>query len=130
LKPKYFGGGRSLWTEAGLAGCQAVAESLRTGRHNFDVLDVAQLLKHILALALSGRHWLLCCLWFEVSGSVEERHRQDLTDFAAQIGADEARFSALTYQELFARMMPFVGQDDADYMAYLRDRYMSGAVVF
>ena len=53
LKPKYFEAGRALWTEAGLSGCQGVAERLRTGPHNFKVLDVAQLLKHMLALALT-----------------------------------------------------------------------------
>jgi hypothetical protein len=87
------------------------------------VLDVAQLLKHMLALAHRfGDQWSLCCLWFEVPGSVADRHRQELTDFAAQIGTDAAHFSALTYQELFARMVPFVRQDDSEYVAYLRDR--------
>lgn len=50
LKPKYFHPG-SLWTDVGLPGCQTIAEMLRTGQHNFKVLDVAQLLKHMLALA-------------------------------------------------------------------------------
>jgi hypothetical protein len=130
LKPKYFHDGRSLWTVAGLPGCQAVAEALRTGQHDFKVLDVAQLLKHMLALALRfGQHWSLCCLWFEVPGSLAARHRQELMDFMAHIGTDAANFLALTYQELFARMVPFVGQDDSEYIAYLRDRYVSDEVV-
>src|SRR5205814_1367882 len=108
LKPKYFHDRRSLWTEAGLPGCQAVAEDLRAVRHGFKVLDVTQLLKHMLALALSGHQWSLCCLWFEMAGPVAGQHRKELTDFASQIGQDSARFSVLTYQELFARMMPFV----------------------
>jgi hypothetical protein len=61
---------------------------------------------------------------------VADRHRQELTDFAARIGTDAGHFSAFTYQELFARMLPFVGQDDSEYIAYLRDRYMSDAVGF
>jgi hypothetical protein len=129
LKPKYFQGNRDLWTEAGLPGCQSVAEALRVERHAFNVLDVAQLLKHMLALAHNfGPHWSLCCLWFEVPGSVADRHRRELTDFTTQIGTD-TKFLAVTYQELFARMMLFVGQDDSEYMAYLRDRYMSDAVI-
>jgi hypothetical protein len=46
----------------------------------------------------------LCCLWFEVPRWLADRHQQELTDFAAEIGTDAAYFSALTYQELFARM--------------------------
>ena len=128
LKPAYFRDGHSLWAEAGLPGCQAVAEALRTGQHNFKVLDVAQLLKHMLALARRfGDRWSLCCLWFEVPGSLADQHRQELTDFAAQIGADATHFSALKYQELFARMAPLVRQDDTSYIAYLRERYVGGS---
>lgn len=129
LKPKYFSDGRSLWTEKSLAGCQAVAEALRTEQHVFRVLDVAQLLKHMLGLAFEfGRHWSLCCLWFEVPGSLADQHRQELRNFTAQIGKDGPNFLALTYQELFASMLPFVGQADAGYIEYLRDRYLSEAV--
>jgi hypothetical protein len=129
LKPKYFHDGRRLWTDAGLPGCQAVAEALRTGRHDFKILDVAQLLKHMLALAHSGQRWSLCCLWFEVPGALADRHRQELRDFAAEIGVDAAHFSSLAYQALFARMAPVLSENDSEYIAYLRDRYTSDAVV-
>lgn len=45
---------------------------------------------------------------FEVPGSLADQHRQELTVFTtnADIGADATYFSALTYQELFARMVP------------------------
>lgn len=124
LKPQYFSHERSRWAELGLPGCQAVAEQLRTGRHEFAVLDVAQLLKHMLALARTGKRWILCCLWYEVAGPVAEAHRQDLSTFMDQIGGDAAHFTALTYQELFARMEQAVGAQHADYMNYLRDRYL------
>jgi len=125
LKPKYFLGERSLWTKAGLPGFQTVANALRTGGHDFKVLDVAQLLKHALGLAHSGQHWALCCLWFDVHGSsTAEAHRSDLADFQALLGNDSVRFSSMTYQEVYARMVPLVGADDADYMAYLHDRYI------
>lgn len=125
LKSAYFPDGHSLWSEAGLPVCQAVAETLRTERHDFNLLDVAQLLKHMLALARRfGFRWSLSCLWFKLPGSIADRHRKELADFTAQIGADAAHFSTLTYQELFARMVPFVGQDDSEYIAYLRDRYV------
>lgn len=126
LKPKYFDGGPRLWSDAGLAGCQAVADALRTGRHGFNVLDVAQLLKHMLALARAGgKRWSLCCLWFEVPGAIAVQHRAELNQFAIQIGADAARFSTQTYQELFLRMLPSIPQEHGQYIAYLQERYLS-----
>jgi hypothetical protein len=126
LKPQYFASGRSRWTEVGLPGCQAVAERLRTGEHQFTALDVAQLLKHMLALARTGSRWTLCCLWYEVPGAVADAHRRDLSTFAAQIGDDAPHLNALTYQELFARMEEAVGAEHSEYMSYLRDRYIAG----
>ena len=127
LKPQYFSHNRLRWTEVGLPGCQIVAEQLRTGQHDFTVLDVAQLLKHMLALGRTGHRWTLCCLWYEAPGPAADAHRADLRTFAAQIGGDAAHFMALTYQELFSRMEPLAGQEHAEYMAYLRDRYVGGA---
>jgi hypothetical protein len=130
LKPEYFPKVRSLWTDAGLPGCQAIAEALRRGQQDdfHNVLDVAQLLKHMLALALSGHSWSLCCLWFEVPGQLADQHRKELTIFTTKMGADAVHFSALTYQELFAGLVPFVGQDNSEYIKYLRERYMSDSV--
>jgi hypothetical protein len=124
LKPQYFASGRSRWTEVGLPGCQAVAEQLRAGETDFKALDVAQLLKHMLALARTGNRWTLCCLWYEVPGAVADAHRKDLSTFTTQIGGDAAHFTALTYQDLFARMEEAVGAEHAGYMAYLRERYI------
>jgi hypothetical protein len=76
------------------------------------------------SLALTGRNWSLFCLWL-----LADQHREELTIFTSKMGADAAHFSALTYQELFARMVPFVGQANAEYIAYLRERYMSDSVV-
>ena len=127
LKPQYFAQGRSRWSEVGLAGCQVVAERLRIGQHDFRVLDVAQLLKHMLALGRTGNRWTLCCLWYDVPSPVAEAHRTDLQTFSTQIGGDAAHFNAQTYQELFVRIESVVGAEHAEYMAYLRDRYLSEA---
>jgi hypothetical protein len=128
LKSKYFRDGLGRWTEAGLPACQRIAEDLRSGHHCYRTLDVAQLLKHMLALAVSGHRWGLCCLWFEIPGTVADQHRKELKDFTSQLGPEAAHFSALTYQELFDRMTGLVGDEHAEYMAYLRDRYLSRVV--
>ena len=124
LKPQYFSHKRLRWTEVHLPGCQIVAERLRTGQHDYKVLDVAQLLKHMLALGRTGKRWTLCCLWYVVPGPEADAHRDDLKTFTAQIGADAAHFTALTYQELFSRISALAGDEHADYVAYLRDRYI------
>jgi hypothetical protein len=124
LKPQYFSQNRSRWTDVGLPGCQDVAEQIRSGHHRYTMFDVAQTLKHMLALGRTGSRWTLCCLWYEVPGAAADTHRAELQQFAAQIGADNAHFTALTYQELFARMEPLAGGEHADYIAYLRDRYI------
>jgi len=125
LKPQYFAQGKSRWTDLGLPGCQSVAERLRDGPPEFAVLDVAQLLKHMLALARTGKRWTLCCLWYEVPGAIADAHRNDLRKFAAQIGDDAAHLRELTYQELFTRMTEAVGSEHAAYMNYLKDRYIA-----
>src|SRR3954469_8686503 len=51
LKPQYFAQGKSRWRDLALPGCQMLADRLHAGDHGFAVLDVAQLLKHMLALA-------------------------------------------------------------------------------
>jgi len=80
----------------------------------------------MLSLARTGNRWTLCCLWYEVHGDVADAHRADLAAFASQIGDYARHFTAMTYQELFARMEPLVGAEHAGYMEYLRDRYIGG----
>src|SRR4051794_40608556 len=125
LKPQYFASGRSRWTEVGLPGCQTVAEQIRSGEHSFVALDVAQLLKHMLALARTGNRWTLCWLWYEVPGAIAGAHRNDLHTFMTQTGPRCGAFHGATYQELFARLEQAVGTEHTAYMAYLRDRYMN-----
>ena len=125
LKPQYFAQNRSRWTEVGLPGCQAVAERLRAGARDFAALDVAPLLKHMLALARTGHRWTLCCLWYEVPGQTADVHRTDVQTFSSQIGDDAVHFMTLTYQELFVRMARVASAEHTDYLEYLRARYVS-----
>jgi hypothetical protein len=125
LKRRYLIEGRHLWTERGLPGCQTVADALGRGKHEFAVLDVAQLLKHMLGLAHTAKPWKLCCLWFDVPGTTSTRHHEELDRFTGKIGDDALRFVALTYQELLPRMVGHIGLEHAEYVSYLRDRYIN-----
>lgn len=125
IKPAYFGGGIERWADAGLPCAQRIAESLRDGRHGFHVLDVAQLLKHMLALSRSGNGWKLCCLWYEVPGNVAELHSEELLEFKRLLAEDGRYFEALTYQELFGRLSPLVATEHRLYLGYLLQRYLT-----
>jgi hypothetical protein len=129
LKPKYFVDNRLVWLEVGLPGCQSVAEDLRDGRLRFDLLDAAQLLKHLLGLARCGNRWTLLCLWYRVTGREGDQHADELREFARRISDDGARFAILTYQELFGRMIRSLGPEHQQYLEYLGKRYFDDGAV-
>lgn len=118
FRESYFPAGRRMWAERGLAGAQRLAEAMFRGDVRFALLDAAQLLKHMLGLACSGREWALLCVWFRVEGEAGDRHARELTAFAEMLGEDVARFRAVTYQEVFRGL----GAEGA-YARYLLERY-------
>ena len=125
LKPKYFAAGRSVWRDAGLPECQALAEDLRAGRERFRHLHAAQLLKHALGLARATRGArALRYLYYECPRGPAIAHRAELERFAARVGA-EIPFSAATYQDLF-RALAADARVDRGYVGYLRARYFRG----
>ena len=124
LKPKYFPPDHGLWKDAGLSGCQTLAEDLRDGRIQFVALDAAQLLKHMLGLAFSGHPWSLMCLWYAPGEPFADVHSEELGVFSQALGVDSKRFSAMTYQTLFDRLV--LGPEHSEYAAYLRCRYFGG----
>ena len=78
LKPKYFET-PDMWARVGLTGCQALADQLRMNHAHFEILDVAQLLKHMLGLATNQsrtKHtkWRFCCLWYRPAGADGDLH--------------------------------------------------------
>lgn len=128
LKDAYFPVGTGLWTDNGLPGCQRLAENLRKGSLDFQLLDVAQLLKHMLGLAKNEKSWRLLYLWYNTADEVAKAHEEEIVAFVESIGADERRFSEMSYQELFSRVAPeLTGEHDA-YRKYLAERYFSQAL--
>ena len=123
----YFPGSEGLWATKGLPSCQEMAESLwaeelRGGRQRFEYLDPRQLLKHALGLATQlGSGFSLCYLYYDWAGERPETHRREIDLFNELVG-EEVRFRALTYQQVFAKL---VESEDADshFLNYLRDRY-------
>jgi hypothetical protein len=128
LKPKYFEKD-DTWARVKLPGCQVLADDIQQNPAQFDLLDVAQLLKHMLGLASNQRHWQLCYLWYDYDpgGPASKKHASEIVSFREQIGDDAKRFSSLTYQELFQRLSHFLGEQHLEYQEYLRDRYFGSA---
>ena len=107
----------------GLAGCRAVAESIRTKQIKLERLGAAQLVKHALGLQrkYGPRGFRLLYLWYEVPGDAARKHRSELATFEGAVGG-ELDFASLTHQELFVRLERLAG-DRSDYLSYLRERY-------
>jgi len=126
LDPAYFAGDLARWADVELQGAQQVAYSLCDASHDFNTLDVAQLLKHMLALGRCKQSATLCCLWYDDGGDCAGRHREELARFTELITDDAVAFTSLTYQDVLQRLEPLIRDEDArGYISYLRDRYLS-----
>lgn len=111
---------RGLWD--GLPLCRGLADLINSDQQ-FTCLNATQLLKHILGLYRNHKQdgFTLLYLWYDVRGSdAAETHRKEIEKFR-QIVSCEISFRSMTYQELFARLLPLVR--GTDYAEYLRSRY-------
>lgn len=118
----YFPENDELW--GGLKQCRGLADLLNHSEE-FSCLDAPQLLKHILGLSRSHRvgSFTLLYLWYDVKGSdAAEVHRKEIERFQ-QIVCSEVSFRSMTYQEVFARLLPYVRH--TGYSEYLHSRYFS-----
>ena len=128
FKPKYFANGAELWSRHGLPRCQALVADLVSRAEIYRTLNVAQLLKHALGLAVnSASSFALYYLYYDLPCPASKTHREELLAFGERVGA-ELRFEPLSYQELFRRLSES-GCADADYLAYLESRYFSPACI-
>jgi hypothetical protein len=124
FKNKYFDGEPpGLWVRAGFPRAQALAESLQSRDCSFKWLHPEQLLKHILGLARSGCKWRLVYLWYDVCGPEGIEHTAEVGQFAQAMREDGIDFVPLTYQSLFRAFSKHAGDNDLQYIDYLRDRY-------
>jgi hypothetical protein len=129
FRAKYFPPERKLWGEAGLPACQQFAEGLQKGAPQFRHLNGAQLLKHLLALSrLGAGRFRLIYLWYAWAGPESDAHASEIVAFAAAIDKG-IQFRALTFQQFFDALSGSLKADDANYAAYLRERYFSARAV-
>jgi hypothetical protein len=123
FKGKYFESETGLWSNLGYPRCQKLAKSLYEGGYSSTWLHGAQLLKHILGLARTGKEWVLLYLWFEIPGETTVQHAEEIREFARCAEEDGVVFRSLSYQELFRRLRGATGPAHSGYIQYLGDRY-------
>jgi len=116
----------SFWLRAGLTESHQLAKSMLNEDAVFEVLDVPQLLKHMLGLctAADGKPWTLLYLFYAGSGDMAVAHEREIARFHAAVG-DEVRFMSMTYQALFAALSEIVDAQHDTYLSYLRERYFA-----
>jgi hypothetical protein len=109
FKPKYFPTGNGLWHDHALPRCQRLANRLHRGELQFQCLNAAQLLKHVLGLSQpSVGLFTLFYLWYAVPSDESRQHGEEIKVFAEETGS-ELDFRALTYQELFSSALRALG---------------------
>jgi len=117
----YFPPGEGVWARRGLPRCQALAEALAAKNAHALHLDVTQLLKHALGLAVNQPDgFRLLYVFYDQPGPESERHRAEIADFAAQVDPTLG-FRALSYQRLFTNLTDCSPHQGLQ--AYWRDRY-------
>lgn len=123
FKLKYFPTGNGLWHDRALPRCQRLAGRLHLGELQFQYLNAAQLLKHVLGLAQpSVGQFTLFYLWYAVPSDEARQHGEEIKAFADEIGP-ELDFRALTYQELFSSALRDLGAEHVAYLSYVGERY-------
>ncbi|MBI3093483.1 MAG: hypothetical protein HYY97_01275 [Rhodocyclales bacterium] len=84
-------------------------------------------LKHALGLATNEKgRFSVCYLYYDWPCPESEIHHLEVGRFGSRIGS-ELRFRAMTYQDLFRRLMSSCSSADKKYLEYLRDRYFGDA---
>jgi hypothetical protein len=124
FKDKYFPPGERIWEAAGLPLAQALAEDLQADRERLKLFNAAQLLKHALGLAKSGRRTsTLVYLYYDSPAREAATHRDDIDRVLARL-CGEIDLRVLTYQTLFRSLRDTPGLDAA-YLDYLAARYFA-----
>ncbi len=96
---------------------------MQRGELQFNYLNAAQLLKHVLGLAqLSVGRFTLFYLWYAVPSDEARQHEAEIKAFADEIGSEQD-FRALTYQEPFSSGLRDLGAEHGGYLSYVGDRY-------
>lgn len=117
----------SLWNKhPELENLKTLAKEIYNKNRNFQYLDAAQLIKHILGLKNSKykENFTLLYLWYDVPGTKEaKKHEEEIDKFAKIVGEDNINFCHITYQKVISYLKENYKNEHKDYIKYLVERY-------
>lgn len=116
---------KHIWED--IHNLEKLANSISPDDNTFELLHVAQLIKHILGLKQSTKgksHFRLLYLYYDVMGSDSHQHLEEIKRFKEVTDADEIRFSYMSYQELIIKLANKHRANHPDYISYITSRYL------
>jgi len=82
----------------------------------------------MLGLAQKETNWRLLLLWF-VPPEHSEAMNHEAASFRDLLGPDAHRFSWLSYQEFWARLLTKLGSEHREYVDYISARYFPAPLI-
>lgn len=119
----------SLWNKyPNLEKLKELTENIYNKKCNFQYqyLDAAQLIKHILGLKNSKykENFTLLYLWYDVPNTKEAKeHQEEIEAFASIAKADGIDFRHITYQKVISYLKENYYNEHKEYIDYLGKRY-------
>lgn len=120
----------SLWNKyPDLKKLKNLTENIYNKKCNFQYLDAAQLIKHILGLKNSKykENFTLLYLWYDVPNTKEAKeHQEEIEAFASIAKADGINFRHITYQKVIENLNKEENkniENFKEYINYLEERY-------
>lgn len=114
----------SLWKWNKYSDLKNLTEKIYNKKSNFQYLDAAQLIKHILGLKNSKykENFTLLYLWYDVPGTEESKeHQKEIEAFASIAKADGIDFRHITYQKVIDNLNKLCPEEcHQDYINYLK----------
>jgi hypothetical protein len=114
----------NLWDE--LPHLKNHAKSISPENTEFQYLDSAQLIKHILGLRsqFAKRDFQLVYLWYDVLGHEGGKHKDEMDEFSKIAQSDNIQFKVLSYQDLIILLADSSREEHPNYINYLTARYL------
>ena len=120
---------KSFWN--GLSNLYELANEISSTNDQFDYLDAAQLIKHVLGLMndkeknKKGKNgFCLLYLWYDVIGEDGAKHRAEIEHFTKITKDDEINFKHITYQEIIIKLTEEFYTGNEEYCNFITDRYL------
>jgi len=123
LKEKYITDISKQWDD--IPNLFELGKSLCPNDNDFNHLHPAQLIKHILGMKnkYGKSKFKLLYLWYDAIGKEGANHRKEIDIFSKITQKDNINFSAISYQELIAKINANLFDGNEKYINYMMERY-------